>query len=241
MRKLSALSAMAIALALFMASCDNKPKTEETTTTTTSDTTKTTTAPKPVFQPYKAILVVHTVKDFDKWYDVFKASDSLPKSFGLTNPGVGRGLDNDKQVVVFHTAADLAKAKEFTKSPALKATMGKAGVTGPPTISFVDVIMDDTTTIPQHERLMITHKVKDFDAWKKGFDGEGDAARAANGFVLRALARDADDPNTVTILFAITDMAKAKARVASPELKKVMTDAGVTGPPTLTWFKWVNQ
>jgi hypothetical protein len=45
----------------------------------------------------------------------------------------------------------------------------------------------------------------------------------------------------VTILFAITDMAKAKARVASPELKKIMADAGLVGPPTLTWFKWVNQ
>ena len=66
------------------------------------------------------------------------------------------------------------------------------------------------------------------------------AARAANGMLDRALAQNADDPNTVTLLFAITDMAKVKARIASPELKKVMTDAGADGPPTITFFKWVK-
>ena len=66
------------------------------------------------------------------------------------------------------------------------------------------------------------------------------AARSANGIVDRGMARNVDDPNTVTVLFAVTDMAKAKAHVASPELKKIMTDAGVDGPPTITWFKWQN-
>jgi hypothetical protein len=81
------------------------------------------------FTPYKAELVTHTVKDFDKWLTVFKANDSLNKAFGLSDPGVGRGLDNDKLVVVFCKAADVQKAKDFGASPALKAAMGKAGVT----------------------------------------------------------------------------------------------------------------
>jgi hypothetical protein len=31
-------------------------------------------------------------------------------------------------------------------------------------------------------------------------------------------------------------MAKAKARISSPELKKLMTDAGVTGAPTIKFY-----
>ena len=87
---------------------------------------------------------------------------------------------------------------------------------------------------------MVTHHVKDFASWLKAYDAEGPAARAANGMLDRALAQNADDPNTVTLLFAITDMAKVKAGIASPELKKVMTDAGADGPPTITFFKWVK-
>ena len=237
MKHLTTLSILALTVAIGTASCSNKPKEETAAPVAAVDTAK---AKPAVFTPYKAMMVTHTVKDFDKWLTVFKAGDSLNKVFGLTNPGVGRGLDNDKFVVVFSTAADAQKAKDFGASPALKAAMGKAGVTSAPTISLVDVIMDDTTSIPQSERLMVTHHVKDFDAWKKGFDSEGDSARAAHGLVLRAMARGVDDANNVTILFAITDMAKARARAASPELKKVMTDVGVDGPPTITWFKWVK-
>ena len=63
--------------------------------------------------------------------------------------------------------------------------------------------------------------------------------RASYGIVERAMAGNINDPNTVTIVFAVTDMAKAKARVVSPGLKKIMTDFGVDGPPQISWFKWV--
>ena len=136
--------------------------------------------------------------------------------------------------------ADVQKAKYFTTAPGLADAMKKAGVTGKPTIMFADVIRDDTTTIPQQERVMVTCHVKDFDAWVKAYDAEGLSSRAGFGMVDRGMARNIDDPNTVSLLFAITDMAKAKARITSPELKKIMDDSGVDGPPTITWFKWQN-
>ncbi len=61
--------------------------------------------------------------------------------------------------------------------------MDKDGVTGTPVISYLNVLFDDTSMIPQHDRLMVTHHVKDFDTWKKAFDAEGDDARATNGLV----------------------------------------------------------
>jgi hypothetical protein len=54
------------------------------------------------------------------------------------------------------------------------------------------------------------------------------------------MARDFYDPNTVYLTFEVSDMAKAKARMASPELKKIMADAGVDSPPTIRWFKVVQ-
>ena len=225
------------AVVLLLVSCNNKPA--ETAATPVADTVKAVAA-APVFTPYKAMIIQHTVKDFDKWLVGFTAHDSVRKANGLASAGVGRGLDNDKLAVIYCEATDITKAKAFASSAELKETMKKVGVTGAPTVLFADVLRDDTTTIPQHERIMVTHHVKDFDAWLKVYDAEGLAARAANGMVDRGLARGIDDPNTVSLLFAITDMAKLKAHLASPEMKKVMTDAGVDGPPQITFFKWLN-
>jgi hypothetical protein len=237
MKQIATIFTLAVALSLFMVSCNNKTKpVEDKPVAEVKDTVK----PKPVFTPYKAMIVEHTVKDFDKWADGFNSTDSIRKAGGLTESAVGRGLDNDKWVIVFSVAPDIQKARDFGASPALKDAMKKAGVTGKPTVSYVDVIRDDTTSIPQSERLMVRHHVKDFDTWVKAYDAEGLPTRATYGLVDRGMTRDIDDPNTVTLLFAITDMEKAKARVASPELKKIMTDGGVDGKPEITYFKWLN-
>ena len=65
------------------------------------------------------------------------------------------------------------------------------------------------------------------------------AVRAEHGLIERGIARDFYDPNMIYVMFEISDMEKAKARVASPELKKIMADAGVDTPPTIRWFKVV--
>jgi hypothetical protein len=80
---------------------------------------------------------------------------------------------------------------------------------------------------------MIKHKVKDFDAWLKVFDNEGMDARKSFGIIDRGLARGVDDPNMVYIVFAVENWEKANARFNSEELKKLMTEAGVEGSPTI--------
>ena len=74
----------------------------------------------------------------------------------------------------------------------------------------------------------------------KVFDSEGKETRAGYGLIDRGIARGNDDPNKVYVLFAVSDIAKAKARSASPELKKLMTDAGADGPPTINFYKLVK-
>jgi quinol monooxygenase YgiN len=87
---------------------------------------------------------------------------------------------------------------------------------------------------------LISYHVRNYDAWLKAFDAEGPAVRAENGIIDRGIARDYYDPNLVYILSDVSDMAKSKARVASPESKKILSDAGVETPPTSRWFKVVK-
>ena len=88
--------------------------------------------------------------------------------------------------------------------------------------------------------MAVSHHVKDFNAWLKAYDAEGDSSRRNNGLIERGIARNLQDSNTVSVLFEVSDMAKAKARTASPELKKIMTDAGVDSPPTFRWYKLIK-
>jgi len=123
----------------------------------------------------------------------------------------------------------------MTADPKLKATMDKAGVTSKPDINFYHVIRFSGD--PRVKQFMVVnHKVKDFNAWLKVFDGEGPAKRASEGFTDIALARGVDDTTMVHLAFAVTDMAKAKAAIVSDDKKKLMMSAGVIGKPDIRFY-----
>lgn len=135
-----------------------------------------------------------------------------------------------------YNVTDMQKAKDFGNSPKLKEAMQKAGVISKPDIEFFKVIRFNSNS---HEKqwVVITHKVKDFDAWLKVFDAEGSAKRASDGLVDVVLARGVEDSNLVHIVFDITDMAKARASMNSAEKKKLMMSAGVEGTPKIEFYK----
>jgi hypothetical protein len=118
--------------------------------------------------------------------------------------------------------------------------MKKAGVSTPPAFTYAEFIRGNDSPIQFMDGLAVSHHVKDFGVWLKAYDAEGDSARRANGLIERGIARNLYDSNTVSILFEVSDMAKAKARMASPDLKKVMTDAGVDSPPTFRWYTLIK-
>lgn len=186
-------------------------------------------------------IVQHPVANYDNWKPVFDRDDSARKSYGITTLGVGRGIDDPNQVIMFFRVQDTAKANEFMARPTLKDTMQAAGVTAPPTFEFVHTIRNDTSKTDIQDRLLVKHKVKDFDAWLKVFDNEGMETRKENGMIDRALARGTTDPNMVYILFAISDWTKANARFQSDDLKKIMQDAGVEGAPTVVKYKYQSK
>lgn len=239
MKRFSLLLASALMIASYSCNNGEEAKKEEPKP---ADTTAKAEAPQPpAFSPWKVLIIKHMVKDYAKWLPIYKDHDSARMKFGISQYIIGRGLDDSNMVIVLDKIEDFQRAKDFSKTPDLKSAMQKAGVTGQPAVEMANVIRQDMTDIPQKDRLMVSHHVKDFDAWLKVFDGEGKDARASYGLVERAISRGADDSNMVYIVFAVTDLEKAKARAKSPELKKLMDSAGVDGPPKALFYKIVDM
>ncbi len=80
------------------------------------------------------------------------------------------------------------------------------------------------------QHVLVRHKVRDFDAWKKGFDAHA-SKRTDAGLSVRQLLRSADDANEVVIFLDAKDIARAKAFVASPDLRETMQSFGVVDKP----------
>ena len=203
-------------------------------TTQKADTTKK--AMHPAMKvPFDVVEVIHDVKDYSAWRPIFNTDSTNRKAAGLTDIVVGRGADKPNHILIVLQVADMAKGKAFAADPKLKATMDKAGVISKPEMIYFHVIRVNTES---HEKqwVVVNHKVKDFDAWLKVYDGEGKAKRASEGLVDVALAQATDDPNMVQLVFDITDMTKAKAAIFSDEKKKLMESAGVIGKPSIEFY-----
>jgi hypothetical protein len=78
--------------------------------------------------------------------------------------------------------------------------------------------------------MIVRHKVKDYDAWKKVFDAHKGAQTAA-GLTRPRIFRRAEDPNETIVVFDAADVGKAKAFGASPDLKETMQASGVIDKP----------
>ena len=70
----------------------------------------------------------------------------------------------------------------------------------------------------------------DYAKWRAGFD-KAAPFREKAGMKNVQVYRDADNPSSALVWSEIDDPAKARAVMDSPELRKVMQEAGVVGPP----------
>lgn len=222
-------------------SCNSEPAKDDTKA---ADTTETVATPpveaKPVFTPFKVVIVQHKVKNFEKAETVYFNRDSLRNTYGITHYVIGRDLKDSNNVFVIDKIEDVEKAKTFYALPGAKDVMMKAGVSRPSAFTYAEFVRINDMPLQFTNGLAVSHHVKDFDAWLKVYDGEGAAGRSVHGLIERGIARNLYDSNTVSVLFEISDMEKAKARMASPELKKMMTDAGVDTPPTIRWYRLIK-
>lgn len=80
--------------------------------------------------------------------------------------------------------------------------------------------------------MLIRHKVRDFKAWKVGYDAH-QPKRVEAGLTEKYLLRGADDANEVVILFEAQDLNRAKAFAASADLRERMQEVGVVDKPDI--------
>jgi hypothetical protein len=245
MKQIKLLAAAIAVTSLSLLSCNSD---KEKTTTATTDSTKDTTVQKAPEQtpppapakPGNLLTIRQKVASFTKWLPVYEGHDSARLANGIHSFVIGRDLNDSNMVTVTMRIDDTAKAKQFGASADLKAAMKKGGVIGAPTVQMVNVVWIDTTTQTGSMRMKVSHKVKDFDAWKKVYDSDK-PARMNAGLSDRALSRDINDPNMVVLVFAVSDLAKAKAFGASKELKDKMKEGGVEGAPNVIFYNIVKK
>jgi hypothetical protein len=83
-----------------------------------------------------------------------------------------------------------------------------------------------------NENLTIHLKVKDYTAWRTGYDGR-EKSRVSAGITNGRIFRNAQDQNDVVILQDVADVAKARTWLGSDEMKTAMQQSGVVGSPTI--------
>ena len=233
------------AVVLFLSSCNNAgdKKTADTTadTTTTKKDTVATPPPAPVpAAPMLSMTATFKVANYAKWKKGYDMHDSARLANGLHNYVIARGTEDSNKVLVAVRMDDVNKAKAFAADKDLKTRMAKSGVIGVPAFDFIETVMRDTTDIQKTVRLMIKSTVKDWDIWKKGFD-KHIQVRKDSGLVDRLVGHTIGDPTHITLVFAVGDMAKAKAFLASKDLKDRMAESGVVGKPNMFFYKVVEK
>ena len=229
---------------LFLSSCNSgeeKKADESTADTSTVKTDTTTTATVLTTSGPTSIMTIKAkVANYAKWKPAYDSRDSIRQASGLHNYVIARGTEDSNMILVALRMDDVDKAKAMAASAELKAAMKKAGVTGPPSFDYLTSVMNDTTSIQQTVRLMAKSKVKDFDAWKKSFD-DHKQARIDAGLTDRVIAYTTGNNHNVTLVFAVADVAKAKAFINSKDLKDKMKESGVEGPPNFFFYRIVEK
>jgi len=87
---------------------------------------------------------------------------------------------------------------------------------------------------PQHvtENMTIHFKVKDYTAWRTGYDSH-EKSRLSAGITNGRVFRKAEDQNDVVVLQDVADVAKARTWFGSDDLKAAMLKSGVIGTPSV--------
>lgn len=81
-------------------------------------------------------------------------------------------------------------------------------------------------------KVILSHRVKDYDSWKVKYD-EDRPRRAAAGITDVAVGPRSDDPNMAYMIWDAKDPSVVNKMVNDPDLQRVMKDAGVISTPDL--------
>ena len=87
---------------------------------------------------------------------------------------------------------------------------------------------------------VVRHRVDDFEAWKKVYDGFA-TAQAEHGVLAHQVLRSIENPNDVVVTHTFESSEAARAFFARPELKEAMSEGGVdTDSVDISYFNEVE-
>ena len=84
------------------------------------------------------ILVQHTIEDYAKWKQAFDEHQPTREVSGSKGGFILRDANNPNQLTVLLEWDNLENARTFSSSDELREAMQRAGVLGPPTVSFLN-------------------------------------------------------------------------------------------------------
>lgn len=186
--------------------------------------------------PPFAAVISHHVDDFGSWKAVFDKHAALRAEGSIIGHHINRGAEDPNLVIVYLPATDKAALAAHLEDPKLKAAMGEAGVSGPPETAVIKPVEERLIRDRLLPAALVRHSVKDFDAWKSVFDAAGEL-HTKYGIVGHAVNRGTSDPMTVIVYLQAETIDELKSFTASPELKEKMQEAGVEGPPEITFVQ----
>ncbi len=184
--------------------------------------------------PPAAVVINHTVADFDSWKPHFDADEGARKSAGILGHHINRGHDNPNDVSIYMAITDVAKVQAFASSPRLHEFMRTSGVTSAPHATFMTPTYEHLVWDRTLPSMMVSHTVANYDAWMDGYK-QAAHVRAAGGIIGDAVNRSVENPNLVVVYHQAETHGALTAFASSPELKGAMKHLGVTGAPTITF------
>jgi hypothetical protein len=185
--------------------------------------------------PPVAVIVSHTVADFDIWKAAFDAEEGNRRSATIVGHHINRSEDDPNALDVYLAATDVDSVKAFASSEELKAAMAGAGVTSAPEMAWVIPVREAVVWDRELPAFIITHTVADFDSWLRGYDN-ADELRTEKGIIGHAANRSMDDPSLVVVYHQAESFDTLRAFLADEGLKTAMEEAGVTSEPAVSWY-----
>jgi len=85
-------------------------------------------------------LVRITVEDFAKWKAVFDEAATLRKAYGSKGVRVFRSAEKPNEAVLLAEYEDADRARQMFQSQEFREATKRAGVVGPPEVSFLDEV-----------------------------------------------------------------------------------------------------
>ena len=186
------------------------------------------------------LLAAHHVADYDTWKKAFDAHAQARVDAGCLGHEVYRDADDPGLIHVWLPGTSAERLQEFAASPDLRESMERAGVQGPPSITFVRPRLVDVDPAAGSAGMIASHAVQDYESWRAAYDAL-DEHRRGVGITGHAVYQVVGEPDRVVVYHQAESLETLREFVASATLAEAMQKAGVVGPPDIRFVQAVDR